>query len=202
MQFNGTQWVNVPDNLDSLTDVTITGPTSNQTLQFNGTQWVNATSNLDNLSDVTITGPTLNQLLQFNGTQWVNATVDLEIPPGYKQLFIATEGQTTFGPLGNPYVVGGGQLSVYLNGIMQYPSTINETSTTTFALTSPAAAGEEILAVISQITPPYIYPVPSILNDLADVIIDTPQVNHAVVYNGSHWVNQLVNVGSGDEIVS
>ena len=34
----------IPTNLDSLTDVVITSPTTNQTLQYNGTNWVNATA--------------------------------------------------------------------------------------------------------------------------------------------------------------
>lgn len=66
-------------NLDGLTDVTITGPTSGQALVFNGSQWVNqavsAVGSLDDLSDVTITTPSSAQVLRFNGAAWVNGSV-------------------------------------------------------------------------------------------------------------------------------
>jgi len=62
--------------LDSLTDVAISNPNTNQVLQYNGSNWVNnaitTTSNLDSLTDVAITNPSANQVLQYNGTNWLN----------------------------------------------------------------------------------------------------------------------------------
>jgi hypothetical protein len=67
-------------NLDSLTDVVITSPSTGQVLKYNGTNWINDTDatgggggNLDSLTDVIITTPTNTQVLKYNGTNWVNA---------------------------------------------------------------------------------------------------------------------------------
>lgn len=70
------------NNLNALTDVTITGtPASQQALLYNSgtSQWTNQAIPtpifpLDTLSDVTITSPANTQLLQYNGTAWVNVT--------------------------------------------------------------------------------------------------------------------------------
>lgn len=182
--------------LTHLADVTITSPTNNQQLVFNGIEWVNATppavaTNLNELTDVTITSPADLEVLQFNGIEWVNALLDIPEATGYKQLFVATPGQTVFGPLTNAYVPGGGLLTVFINGIMQYPSTVFELSTTTFEIDDPAAGGDEVLAVISDITPPYIYPPqPSVsLDSLTDVTITAPATNNYLRFSGTEWVN-------------
>ena len=64
-------------NLDSLTDVVITTPSTGQVLKYNGTNWINdadATSggNLDSLSDVVIATPAAGDVLSYNGTNWEN----------------------------------------------------------------------------------------------------------------------------------
>ena len=67
-------------SLASLTDATITTPSTNQLLQYNGTKWINYTptyissSSLSSSTDATITSPSTNQLLQYNGTKWINYT--------------------------------------------------------------------------------------------------------------------------------
>lgn len=65
-------------NLNALTDVTISAPTTGQTLIFSAGQWSNQTAPtpvlpINSLSDVVITAPQNTQLLQFNGTNWVNS---------------------------------------------------------------------------------------------------------------------------------
>ena len=70
------------NNLNALTDVTITGtPGSQQALLYNSgtSQWTNQAIPtpifpLDTLLDVTITSPVNTQLLQYNGTAWINVT--------------------------------------------------------------------------------------------------------------------------------
>lgn len=115
---------------------------------------------LAHLADVTITSPADLEVLQFNGIEWVNAP--LEAPEvsavGLRQIFTATEGQITFTGLVHEYVVGGGQLTVYINGIQQYPTSITELSTTSFALAQPVNLGDKVMAEVSTITPPYIQP--------------------------------------------
>jgi len=64
-------------NLDSLTDVVISGAANNQVLQYNGSNWVNqtltTTSDLDSLTDVVISSPANNQTVLYNGTNWINS---------------------------------------------------------------------------------------------------------------------------------
>jgi hypothetical protein len=55
---NGTAWANIQassstvTNLDSLTDVTVTSPTTGQILQFNGSLWVNSSSSATSATGV------------------------------------------------------------------------------------------------------------------------------------------------------
>ncbi len=68
----------IPGTLDSLSDVIVPTPTTNDLLKFNGTNWVNSPApapTLDGLSDVVVPTPTPGDLLEWNGTNWVN------IPP-------------------------------------------------------------------------------------------------------------------------
>jgi hypothetical protein len=77
-------------NLDALTDVILTSPSSGQLLRYGippgsgETQpvWYNFTPNyltpsssIDNLGDVTITSAATGQVLQWSGSAWVNATI-------------------------------------------------------------------------------------------------------------------------------
>ena len=68
-------WKNTvfPASLDSLSDATITSPSSGQLLRYNGTQWVNHTPVLSNISDVVPTTPAIGDALVYNGTNWINA---------------------------------------------------------------------------------------------------------------------------------
>lgn len=70
-------------NLDGLSDVIVTNPTSTQVLKFDGTNWVNGnvevSTDLDGLTDVNITNPTNAQILKFDGTNWVNDTMTINL---------------------------------------------------------------------------------------------------------------------------
>ena len=185
--YNGNMWVNGPSvtDLNGLTDVVIAAPTNNQVLVYNGSMWVNgpAVTDLNSLTDVTITSPIQGDLLQYNGVEWVNADLT-----GYRQLFTVNDGQTVFGPLLQTYVPNSGQLSVYINGLKQMPTTYVETNSTTFTLTSPAHSTDVIMAEISEITPTYITPI-TILDQLADVTISNPLQYEILQYNGTQWIN-------------
>ena len=61
----------------------------------------------------------------------------------------ATAGQTVFTGVGQ-YTIGSGQLRVYINGIRQFPDAYTETSTTTFTLTDPVAAGTKVMAEVDS----------------------------------------------------
>lgn len=147
----------------------------------------NTLPTLNNIQDVSITPPLLKgDVITYHGGMWVNQQFT---PIGARQLFTAIDGQTGFGPLSNPYVPGEGQLSVYLNGVKQYPGTYIETSSTTVTLTSPARVNDEIMVEISTLTPPYVEPATTTLNGLPDVVITTPTTGQSLTYNGTAWVN-------------
>ena len=64
----------IPDELDDLSDVTTTTPSSGETLVWDGTKWTNGTPTLDvdDLNDVTITTPTDGEILVYNNGVWEN----------------------------------------------------------------------------------------------------------------------------------
>jgi len=72
-------------SLNSLTDVTITSPASQQTLIYSSGEWRNQVAPtplfpLNTLSDVVITSPLNTQLLQYNGTNWINSYPNVTEP--------------------------------------------------------------------------------------------------------------------------
>lgn len=67
-------------NLDGLSDVIITAPSTGQVVKYNGTNWINDTDAtgggggaLDDLTDVTITAAATGDLLRYNGSAWVDS---------------------------------------------------------------------------------------------------------------------------------
>ena len=63
-----------PDELEDLTDVTLTTPTSGEALVWDGSKWTNGTPDLDvsDLADVVITSATDDDILVYDNGQWVN----------------------------------------------------------------------------------------------------------------------------------
>ena len=61
--------------------------------------------------------------------------------------YTATAGQTLFTGTGT-YTIGAGQLRVYINGVRQFPDAYTETSTSSFTLTDPVAAGTKVMAEV------------------------------------------------------
>lgn len=64
-----------------------------------------------------------------------------------RSTFTATSGQTLFSGLGS-YVIGAGQVRVYINGVRLFPSDYTETSTTSITLAVGAVAGDEVMVEI------------------------------------------------------
>lgn len=86
-----SKWVNetVSYDLDSLTDVIITGPVANQYVKYNGTNWVNAaisysdisgtptlTTTLESLTNVQDSGFNVGDTIMWDGVAWVNYAID------------------------------------------------------------------------------------------------------------------------------
>lgn len=87
LSWNGANWS--PANIDppilelsGLQDVSITTPSSGETLLYDATisKWVNGTpvSSLDDLTDVVITTPEIQHTLVYDGTNWVNIANSLD----------------------------------------------------------------------------------------------------------------------------
>jgi hypothetical protein len=66
------------NELNDMTDVVLTGPSTNEVLTFDGADWVNAvptSGDLNSITDVTLAAPALNQVLTYNGANWANAAI-------------------------------------------------------------------------------------------------------------------------------
>lgn len=67
----------IPDDLNDLSDVTLTTPSNGQTLVYDGSKFVNQTppsgvTTLAGLSDVLLTSPVNGQYLMYVGEKWIN----------------------------------------------------------------------------------------------------------------------------------
>ena len=64
----------IPDELDDLSDVTTSAPSSGEALVWDGSKWVNGTPDLDvdDLADVAITTPSDDDILVYQNGEWVN----------------------------------------------------------------------------------------------------------------------------------
>lgn len=126
----------IPTNLDSLTDVVITSPTTNQTLQYNGTNWVNATGGTGTVTSVAMSVPTglsvSGSPVTTSGTLAVTYASGYSIPTTTSQ----TNWDTAYG-WGNHasagYVTSGGALGTPSSGNLAnctFP-TLNQNTTGT-----------------------------------------------------------------------
>lgn len=65
----------IPDELNDLSDVNISGQAMGEALVWDGTKWVNGTvstvGNLDDLSDVDTTGKVSGDSLRYDGAEWI-----------------------------------------------------------------------------------------------------------------------------------
>ena len=61
--------------------------------------------------------------------------------------YVATSGQTIFTT--PTYIQGANQVSVFINGVRQYPTDFNETSTTSITLTTAATLNDNVLIQIN-----------------------------------------------------
>jgi hypothetical protein len=95
-------------DLDGLSDVAISSPTSFQVLRYNGSSWVNANEDLDDLNNVIITAPTTKSFLAYDGSDWIDSEIqkgDLPIETVLLDQVQTFTSQKTFGASGISIVV-------------------------------------------------------------------------------------------------
>jgi len=73
----------IPDELNDLSDVNISGQAQGEALVWDGTKWVNGTvstvGNLDDLNDVDTTGKASGDSLRYDGNEWVAKPTTIEM---------------------------------------------------------------------------------------------------------------------------
>lgn len=114
---NAIGGLSIPDELNDLSDVDISGQAQGEALVWDGTKWVNGTvstvGNLDDLSDVDTTGKATGDSLRYNGLEWVAKPTTVEVTQAeYDQLkldgdlvegvhYVITDGQDVTCNLGD-----------------------------------------------------------------------------------------------------
>lgn len=80
---NAIGGLSIPEELNDLSDVETTTPTTGEALVWDGTKWVNGTvstvGNLDDLSDVDTTGKAKGDSLRYDGVEWVAHPTTVEM---------------------------------------------------------------------------------------------------------------------------
>lgn len=71
---NAVSGLSIPDELNDLSDVNISGQAQGEALVWDGSKWTNGTPSLDvgDLDDVTITTPSNGEILVYNNGSWEN----------------------------------------------------------------------------------------------------------------------------------
>lgn len=74
--YDGSKWVNTPNTVDNLKNVSITTIQDKQILSYdnNSSNWINTDNSISNLSDTSITSPASGQVLTYDGndSKWKN----------------------------------------------------------------------------------------------------------------------------------
>ena len=125
-------------NLDSLSDVAITSPSSNQLLQYNGSSWVNATVASGGGATVSVTqsshGFVAGDVLRYNGTAYVKAQADSAANAEVIGIVSAVADANTFTLLTGGQVTGLSGLTAgevyFLSAATAGAMTVTEPSTT------------------------------------------------------------------------
>lgn len=209
---------NIIVTLDSLTDATITTPSTNQVVKYNGSQWVNSAAStipvtLDALSDVVITAPATNQVLEYNGAYWVNAD-----PSNFLSLDNLSDVTITAPSTGQTVSYNGSQwVNVYPSTLPISLDNLSDVTITTPSnaqlvryngttwVNSKSAVSEQSDATITTPSSGQVLKyngtswinsnastIPLSLDNLSDVAITAPSTSQVVRYNGSSWLNSAL----------
>lgn len=72
--YNGSKWVNTPNTVDNLKNVSITSLQDKNILAYdnNDSLWKNIDNSVNNLAGVSVTTPAAGQVLTYDGSNWTN----------------------------------------------------------------------------------------------------------------------------------
>ena len=165
-----SEWINLPNTVDNLKNVTITSIAQGDTLSYDGTKWVNKEDSLDNLTDTTITSASSGDALTFNGTKWVNTENSIDN---------LTDTTITSASSGDALTYDG---SKWVN---QENSVENLTDTTITSASSGDALTYDGSKWINQ---------ENSIDNLTDTTITSASSGDALTYDGSKWINQANSI--------
>ena len=168
-----SEWINLPNTLDNIKNITITSVAQGDTLNYDGSKWVNTENSLDNLTDTTITSANSGDALTYNGSKWVNTENSVDN---------LTNTTITSANSGDALVYDG---SDWIN---QENSLNNLTDT---ALLNPASGDALVYDGSDWINQE------NSVDNLTNTTITSATSGDALVYDGSDWINQensLINL--------
>ena len=201
--FNGAYGAIVAD-LNTLSGVSISNPTSGQVLTYNGTDWVNGTGGggtvssvfgrtgavvaeagdytLAQIGTVSLSSPANGQVLEYNGTDWVNASIVSGVSSvfGRTGAVTAETGDYTLSQIGT--VV----LTSPTNGqVLTYNGTDWVNAATANAVSSVFGRTGAVTAEAGDYT----------LSQIGTVSLTSPANGQVLEYNGTDWVNASIVSG-------
>jgi plastocyanin len=184
-------------SVNDLSDIFVSGPTTNQILQYNGTNWVNVDSDaltsyteVDTLASVTARGASTSTACTF---QNLTVSGDLNVVGTTTQSNVATLNVTN-----NEIVINENQASGALNAVIRNDrgtdadvSIIWNEVNDTWQFTNDGSNYQNIPTKTSELTNDanFLTSVGSISNS-TDVTVTSPSSEQILVYNGSNWVNE------------
>ncbi len=183
-------------SVNDLSDIFVSGPTTNQILQYNGTNWVNVDSaaltsytEVDTLASVTARGASTSTACTF---QNLTVSGDLNVVGTTTQSNVATLNVTN-----NEIVINENQASGALNAVIRNErgtdadvSIIWNEVNDTWQFTNDGSNYKNIPTKTSELTNDanFLASVGSV-GSHTDVTITGPSSDQILVYNGSNWVN-------------
>ena len=167
--YDGSKWVNTPNTVDNLKNVSITSIQDKQILSYdnNSSNWINTDNSVSNLSDTTIISPASGQVLTYDGndSKWKN------LPSASASLTGLTDTNISTSPLPSD------------GDVLAYDSN------TTMWVNSDSLTNH-----IGDTNNPH----DTTISNLDDTTISTPSDQDTIVYdsNSSKWINQENSVNN------
>lgn len=200
-----SEWINTPNTVDNLKNVTITTISQGDTLSYDGTKWVNQEDSLDNLTNTTITSASSGDALTYNGTKWVNTENSVD---NLTNVTITSENAgDTLVYDGAGWVNRPDSLDNLIDTALLNPSNgdalvyngsdwVNqENSVANLTDTNVSTPSDGDVLVYDSLGASWNNQANS-LDNLTNTTITTPSSGDALVYDGSKWVNSVPSGGA------